>query len=215
MSLFELVTWTHVIAGTIGLITGLIGMISAKGKKLHRSSGKIFFFAMLMVFISSVYMSIVKNNIFLLLIGFFSIYLTSTGYRILSLKQLSVKPIKPKPVDYLLGIVGILAGCSMYCLSVLYFSKGSMFGIVLLLFGTVALSLGYIDLKMFKKPPSKKTFWLSSHALRMGGAFTATVTAFTVVNIQIQQQWILWILPSIIIIPLTRQMLKRFLSPIK
>lgn len=214
-SIFTIILWLHIAAGSTGLIAGLVSMLSTKGKKIHLLWGKIFFYAMVFVFITSVYMSIVKSNIFLLLIGFFSIYLAATGYRILSLKKLASSGGKPAAIDYLLGYTGIIAGFCMYGLSVFYFMAGNLFGIVLLVFGTVALSLGYKDLKNFSTPPLKKTFWLSGHAIRMGGAFTATVTAFIVVNFQIQQQWILWILPTIVIIPFTRRTLNQFLKGAK
>ena len=85
-SLFSCILIVHIAGGTIGLVTGLIGMISPKGKKLHRGAGKIFFLAMALIFVSSIYMSVVKQNWFLFFIGFFSFYLAATGYRILALK---------------------------------------------------------------------------------------------------------------------------------
>ena len=62
------------------------------------------------VFVTSIYMSIVKDNIFLLLVGFFSFYLASTGYRILYLKKLGLQPIAPQAVDYLIGLLVLWPG---------------------------------------------------------------------------------------------------------
>ncbi|MEI6264410.1 MAG: DUF2306 domain-containing protein [Sphingobacteriia bacterium] len=213
ISFFNVVTAVHITAGSLGLITGIISMSTTKGMKSHKKAGKIFFYAMVMIFLSSIYMSIVKNNIFLLLIGFFSIYLASTGYRILSLKKIGDHAANATAVDYLLGFTGIIAGISMAVLAIYYFSKGSNFGIVLLVFAIVSFGFGFQDLYKFKKPPTKKTHWINGHALRMGGAFTATVTAFIVVNFNINQQWILWILPTLIIIPITRKMVANFIQP--
>jgi uncharacterized membrane protein len=213
ISFFNLVTGVHIAAGSVGLITGIISMSTAKGREGHKKAGKIFFYAMVMIFLSSIYMSIVKNNIFLLLIGFFSIYLASTGYRILSLKKIGEHAAKATAIDYLLGLTGIIAGLAMAALAIIYFSEGSNFGIVLLVFAIVSFGFGFQDLYKFKKPPTKKTHWINGHALRMGGAFTATVTAFVVVNFNINQQWILWILPTLIIIPITRKMVANFIQP--
>ncbi len=213
ISLFNFATGLHVASGTVGLITGIISMSTTKGMKSHKKAGKIFYYAMVLIFISSVYMSIVKNNIFLLLIGFFSIYLASTGYRILSLKKIGENASKASAIDYLLGLTGMIAGIAMAALAIFYFSKGSNFGIVLLVFAIVSFGFGFQDLYKFKKPPTKKTHWINGHALRMGGAFTATVTAFIVVNFNINQQWILWILPTLIIIPITRKMVANFIQP--
>jgi len=213
ISLFIVITGVHIASGTVGLITGIISMSTTKGMRVHRKAGKIFYYAMVMIFLSSLYMSIVKNNIFLLLIGFFSIYLASTGYRILWHKKITPNKTKISPLDYLLCFTGMLAGIAMLALSIYYFLNGSNFGIVLLTFGIVSFGFGFQDFYKLKNTPKEKTHWINGHALRMGGAFTATVTAFIVVNISISQQWILWILPTLVIVPIARKMAYNFTQP--
>jgi hypothetical protein len=167
------------------------------------------------VFVTSIYMSIAKDNIFLLLVGFFSFYLASTGYRILYLKKLGLQPIAPQAVDYLIGFTGIVAGICMLSFAGYLFLHHNQFGIVIFSFGCLAFWLGFKDLRKFKVRPTEKTHWILSHGMRMAGAYTATITAFVVVNVQVQQQWILWLLPGIIVIPLAQRTVNRFIKPMQ
>ncbi len=210
-SLFTSILIVHIASGTVGLVTGLIGMISPKDKKIHRVAGKIFFWAMALIFVSSVYMSIVKQNWFLFFIGFFSFYLAATGYRILALKKLETGKVRPALVDYVLSFSGIIAGIGLLIISGLLIKKG-MFAIVPALFGTLSFAFGYTDIRKFYITKSTRYNWLVAHAGRMAGAFTATVTAFVVVNIQIQNSWIFWILPTLIIIPIGQRQVKKIQS---
>lgn len=205
----------HIISGSLGLISGTVAMLVKKAGKLHKRAGRVFFYAMLGVFVSSIYMSIVKDNVFLLLVGFFSLYLVSTGYRILYLKKLGLQPIAPKAIDWLIGLTGMVAGTCMLAYAVFLFYHKSQFGIVIFSFGCLAFWLGFKDMRKFWVRPTEKTHWINSHGMRMAGAYTATITAFVVVNIQIQQQWILWLLPALVVIPLAQRTVNRFINPVQ
>jgi uncharacterized membrane protein len=209
-SIFNIVLILHIISGTIGLLGGTIAMVLKKTGKLHKTIGKTFFYAMVGVFVTSVYMSIAKNNLFLLMVGFFSFYSAATGYRILYLKKLGQVKIAPKLLDYVIGFTGLLAGVAMLVITVLVFIKGNMFGTVTLTFGAISTFMGFKDLAKFKYPPTQKLHWLESHGMRMAGAYTATVTAFVVVNIDSPYQWVFWILPTFIIIPIAKRIVNRY-----
>jgi uncharacterized membrane protein len=205
MTLFKIFLFAHIASGGMALITGLISMTAVKGGRTHRLAGKIFFWAMAGVFITSVYMSLVKSNWFLLCVGFFSFYLTSSGYLVLKAK--AAKNIDTvKPMYWLVCLFGFVAGITMLGLSVNMFSKGYMFGTVPLVFGLLSSGQSFL----ITTDGKLKQVWLKSHALRMAGAFVATLTAFIVVNIQIEQQWILWLLPTVLVIPATRRMIAKF-----
>ena len=92
------------------------------------------------------------------------------------------------------------------------FISQSMFGTVPLIFGLISSGLSFLDYRVLANMVETKQVWLKSHALRMAGAFVATLTAFIVVNIQIEQQWILWLLPTVLVIPTTRKMIDKFQS---
>jgi hypothetical protein len=209
-SIFSSLLVLHILSGSVGLITGTIAMASNKSGKVHRLAGKLFFYAMLGIFVTSIYMSIAHSNLFLLLIGFFSFYLAATGYRILFLKMLHFKKIQPTSLDYGLAVTGLLAGVALLILSISLLFKANMFGIVTLCFGCLSAWFGHSDWAKFKHPSANKKHWISSHGMRMAGAYTATITAFVVVNIQIAQGWILWLLPAVIVIPIAQKIVKNF-----
>lgn len=209
--IFSILLVLHIISGSIGLVSGTVAMVSHKSGKIHRFSGKFFFYAMAGIFFTSIYMSIAHNNLFLLLIGFFSFYLAATGYRILYLKTLHFKKIQPQLLDHCIAGTGLFASVALLFLSAWLLLKANMFGIVTLTFGCLSGWFGYSDLIKFKHPPTNKKHWLISHGMRMAGAYTATITAFVVVNVHIAHDWILWLLPAVIVIPIAKRVVNKFI----
>ena len=200
MKLFLLITLIiHIAAGFLALVTGFISMLNSKGGKRHRLTGKIFFGSMTGVFISATVIALVKNETFLLMVGFFSYYLACSGYRILHLKKLHLKQ-KPAPLDWFISLTGALAGAALIWFSYYWFRNRGAWGFVPFTFGSFCLISGITDLKSFFVPPSNKLHWLTTHGARMGGSFAATLTAFIVTNVQIGSlTWILWILPGALV----------------
>jgi uncharacterized membrane protein len=81
--------WIHIAGGTLALITGLGAMFSKKGSDPHRKFGKVYFWSMTAVFVGALIVAIGHNRMFLLMVAFFSYYMTVRGYRMLYLKGLS------------------------------------------------------------------------------------------------------------------------------
>ena len=208
-TIYNFVLYVHIISGFLGLLCGTIAIMKTNFIKTHKKAGKIFFYAMVFIFITSTIMCFLKTNVFLLLVGFFSFYLACTGYRALQLKAIYKNNLKPQFIDYAISITGILAGISIYILAYFLFIQGSNFGFVCVMLGSVSLFLGILDIRKFYIIITDKFFWMRAHAIRMAGAYAATVTAFIVVNVQINQGWTLWILPSFIIIPIAFRIINR------
>ena len=204
----------HIISGFIALVTGFISMLTTKGGKRHRFSGKIFFSAMTGVFISATFISIGKHLPFLLMVGFFSYYLACAGYRRLHLKKLHLQQ-KPLLIDWVVSLTGIIAGLALVIFSVTWFRDKGAWGIVPLSFGSFCFLTGIQDLSSFFYPPKDKYHWIVSHGVRMGASFAATFTAFIVVNINIggEYNWILWVLPGVLIAIWISRAIKSFLKP--
>lgn len=202
----------HVISGTVALGTGFLSMFNRKGGKTHSITGRVFFWAMTSVFITAISISIIKNLQFLFLVGFFSYYLTCSGYRSIYLKKLHLKQ-KAGWVDWLIGYAGLLFGVGLLIFSFIGFvNHGRLFSIVPAVFGGISVFFAYRDILQFYIRPKEKTHWIVSHGMKMSGAFTAAITAFIVVNIQIQQQWILWILPAAVIPTATSIYIRKLLK---
>lgn len=189
----------HIISGFLALITGFLSMINRKGGNRHRLTGKLFFAGMTGVFVTSTAISLIKNNPFLLMVGFFSYYLACSGYRALYLKKLHLKQ-KPRWIDWLISGSGVVFGIGLMVFSIDWFITRGAWGTVPLLFGGFCLLNAVTDIRRFFVAPTDKQHWLVTHGSRMGGSFAATVTAFIVVNFSIGNfTWVLWVLPGVLI----------------
>ena len=202
----------HIVSGLLALITGFISMLNSKGGKRHRLTGKIFFWGITGVFISATIIAVAKSLAFLFMVGFFSYYLACSGYRSLHLKKLHLNQ-RPELLDWFISTVGILAGAGLIWFSYYWFRDRGAWGSVPFSFGLFCLLNGVRDIKSFFIPPKSKQHWITTHGARMGGSFAATLTAFTVVNVNIGNlTWILWILPGALVGIWITRILRKFKS---
>ena len=188
----------HIAGGTIALISGLFAMLTVKGSKNHRLAGKIYFWGMTAVFIGAVIVAIGHHKDFLLMVGFFSYYMTVRGYRILSLKKLD-QGQRPALLDWLIIAVSGVFIFALIVYGIWLVMKGNGMGIPAIVFGSIGSTLLISDVKNFITPPKEKMHWWFTHLGSMGGSYISATTAFVVVNIQPPQYgWVLWILPTIV-----------------
>jgi uncharacterized membrane protein len=179
--LFEIVKFTHISAGAISLLSGGIAMWLNKRSKAHRKAGLIYVAGMSTVFLTAIFMSVVTNNVFLFLIGFFSIQLVYTGWRSLYVGRRYSRKIPPQTPDFLLVVIpGLVNGVMIY-LGIKNLLKGNTFGSVLILFGVIGWSIAFNHIRKFYKAP-KGYNKLTDHLTGMGAGYIAAVTAFFVTN---------------------------------
>jgi len=82
----SLISLFHIYLGTVGLLAGVAAVSFAKGAKLHRIAGNIFFVSMLIVSAMGSYIAYTKTDIpfstalFTCLIGIFTFYLVATSW---------------------------------------------------------------------------------------------------------------------------------------
>jgi hypothetical protein len=193
----------HIIAGGIALLTGLGAILYRHKTKIHKRIGKIYFWCMSIIFVSAVFMSLVKINLFLLCIAFFSYYAALTAYRSLQLKKLHIGQ-KPEKLDWLIEFFfGLMhfafVGFALYLL----LNNNSSFGTISLVFGLIGLRSNYTTIKRLRGQITEKAYWLMAHVSGMIASYIATITAFTVNN----NQWIgmpnivAWLGPTILLVP--------------
>ena len=197
----------HVAAGVISLVTGLISILSLKGSKVHKKSGKIYFYSMTIVFVTAIIIASYRFNRFLFLIAFLSYYSVFTGVRKLRLKNLH-KNQKPKWYDWTAGIINGIANLFFIGLGIYYsiengfFSGGALLSVG---FGIGGLLISYVNLKPFIIKPNKSYHWYLSHIGIMFGGYIATSTAFLstlISKYEIMNPFLGFALPSIIGVPL-------------
>ncbi len=182
----------HIIFGGSALVLGLFSMSSRKGQKLHKKSGFYFFISMLVVAITAILLSLIKDSAFLFHIGIFSFYMNYSGWRAIRNKKLT-----PSTMDWIINIASLINTIFMI----------ASFQLVLIIFGVISLSLVFGQLKLFyfhyKEKEIPRMSWLVQHIGMMVGTYISTLTAFLVVNINfIEPNWVVWILPTVIFTPL-------------
>ena len=187
----------HILAGTIALLCAALAVSSEKGKRLHVLSGRTYFWCMATIFLTAIPMSIISNNIFLFLIAIFSFYLAFAGMRFARNRKGVATTL-----DWIAVSLMILSGLGMWILAAIYFSNTNTQYIVLLVFGFLAIALGYADFKSHKNKSAIGKERISRHLTNMMGGTIAVVTAVLVVNPPFEPEWVWWVLPTVMITPL-------------
>ncbi|MBN9383128.1 MAG: hypothetical protein J0H74_20390 [Chitinophagaceae bacterium] len=210
MELFlRIILILHIIGGFFALISGAIAMLTRKGGRIHRRNGKIYFVCMTVVFVSAVILSTAHHIPFLLMVGFFSYYMVVRGYRILYLKNLG-RGQRPAVLDW---TIVLLAGGFIICLlgwGIVHAIRGPGMGYVAIVFGGLGSSFLAGDVRKFLRPSTEKMHWWYTHIAGMCGGYIATVTAFVVVNVQMNPGWVPWLLPTAIGGPLIARTITKY-----
>lgn len=199
--------YIHIICGTIALICAALAIVVEKGKTTHIRVGRLYFRAMFGIFLTAIPMSVFTKNIFLFLIAIFSFYLAFAGRRFASNR----KGI-PTNIDWIAVSLMLTSGIGMLLLAALFFSQDNSQYIVLIVFGGLALALGYADLHTHKTQTAKGPQRISRHLTNMLGGTIAVITAMLVVNLPTDPAWVAWVLPTALITPIIFWWNKKTLS---
>ncbi len=194
----------HVIAGIGALIFGGTAIALKNNTPKHRIVGKIYFVCMTIIFVTGVYISLYKNNIFLFLIAVFTYYAICVAYRALKLKQLNISQ-KPELIDWVIEVIAGIAFLGLVVFAVYYYIKNnSMETLIPFVFGTMGIYGVYKNTVRLLTPPKETLVWLKVHIGNMCGSYIGAITAF-IVN---QSEYIplpsvvLWLGPTVIIMPI-------------
>ena len=141
-------------------------------------------------------MSVIKNNLFLFLIAIFSFYLAFAGMRFARNREGVATTF-----DWIAVALMILSGLGMWILAAIYFSSNNSQYIVLVIFGFLAMALGYIDLRSYRDETATRKERISRHLTNMLGGTIAVVTAVLVVNPPFEPEWVWWVFPTVAITP--------------
>ena len=197
----------HIVAGTISLFAAAFSLLSEKGKRVHILSGRAYFWGMAIIFLTAIPMSIISSNIFLFLIAIFAFYLAFAGMRFARNRKGIATTL-----DWIAVSLTILSGLGMLILSAIFFSNDDSQYIVLLVFGFLAITLGYADFKSYKNNTATGKERISRHLSNMMGGTIAVITAVVVVNPPFEPEWVWWVLPTALITPVIFWWNKKTLS---
>lgn len=192
--------WTHIAAGVVALVAGGVALATEKGGRIHRRTGRVYVAAMGVVVATVVPLFAVEQSFsrtFLLLIAVFSGYFAFSGYRALSQKRPSDEP---EVADWTGAVVVAAASLVLGAWGVVVVAGGDSFGVVMVVFGAIGVFVGGSDLRTFRA--DEQPSWLVNHLSRMVGAYIATVTAVSVVNLEAAPAIVAWLWPTAVGVPL-------------
>lgn len=192
----------HVGFGVVALLAGLGAMVTAKGGRIHRRCGRVFFWSMVVVALGAVQLSYEIHSLFLFLDTIFTFYLALSGYRALSRKD----PLRGQRANWLdwsaatillaggLGLIGV----ALFSDAERLLATGGGTPRVSFGYGTCGVLFAVHDLHEFARPPAGKYHWWLSHMARMLGAYLAAVTAVSIVNLPTESIPVRWFGPILV-----------------
>lgn len=198
---------THVSAGFTALVVAPVAMLTRKGSGVHKRWGRVYFWAMAVIFVTALALLLFRPNVFLFFISVLSFYGAFSGVRSLGRKN-PAKGQGPKRLDYAAAGAATLAGGSFIVWGLLpltglvtnefpaaFSALGIVFGVAL---GRDALA----DLRSFRRPDPDPRWWWTYHLERMVGSYLAAVTAFLVQNVGPLVPdafvWAVWAAPGVL-----------------
>ncbi|MEZ4755538.1 MAG: hypothetical protein R2817_01785 [Flavobacteriales bacterium] len=202
----------HQLAGILAFVVAPLAMAAAKGSQAHRRWGKLFFYSMLVVCLTAILAGIVRPNPLMALVAIFSFHLAASGYRSLALKKLHEGQRMAKWDFILHGTAAVVnLGILLWGTLNLAFGRADDAGIIFTAFGILGLFLVWRNVHQFYKRSVDKREWVYMHMSGSIGAYIATVSAFSAVNLNfIKPMWLQWLWPTIIGVPLLLWWMRRY-----
>ncbi|MDW5288307.1 hypothetical protein [Formosa sp. PL04] len=191
----KILIYIHAFFGGLGLITGIGSIIVKKGSVLHKKMGKLFSIGMVTSSLISIPISWMPNheNLFLFLIGLFTIYLVIAGNRALTFKTRE----KADPIDRIISGSMLFFSAAMILIGFYGVINSISMSILYLFFGGFGLLLSIQDFRFYNTLSRPKNAWLISHIGKMIGALIASVTAFIIAGLSFTNI-IAWTLPTVL-----------------
>ncbi len=196
--------YLHIASGYLALAIGSIILLRKKGNGQHKKMGIVFYLAMNAVVVSALILSLLKWNLFLLHVAIFVAYQNIAGRR-----SITDKTLNPRTIDYIILLSAALNA---------FFMFKSLNG-VLIVFGSISSFLVINDLRIYynlrKENPLPKMTWLRRHIGMTMGAYIGAFTAFLTVNVHfVRPEWIVWIGPTVLFVPLMAYLTNKYTKSI-
>jgi hypothetical protein len=169
----------HVLTGLTALVAGAVALYALKGATLHRRSGIVFVYAMLLMSSTGALMSVVPLNVGNVMAGVLTFYLVLTALLAVRRPSLEFGRIDAAA---LLTVLTVGLGAVTLGVAAIRSATGKMHGIpphVYFMFGTVALLGAFGDLRVMRGWRTGGGFRIKRHLWRMCFAlFIATASFF-------------------------------------
>lgn len=197
----------HVAAGVTALVLAPVAMATRKGGAAHRRWGRVYFWAMAVIFFTALGLLAFRSNVFLFIISVLSFYGAFSGTRVLSRKRPQAGQ-GPTGLDWSGAWLALTAGVGFVTWGALTLlgwwesAAPTAFSFLGVGFGVFLGRDAWSDLHSFTRPSEDKNWWWFYHMERMTGSYIAAVTAFMVQTVGPRLpeglEWTVWVAPALV-----------------
>gem|GEM_PF-197372 len=171
LMLHQINIYTHIIAGSLALVIGLIPFFTKKGSSIHQRYGRYFLYLMgVTILTATLGVLFFRSRPFLTIVTLQSAYMSFAGYRILKTKTKG-----PERIDLIATLFLVtMAGRFLFLIG----TRGAVWhqSVVVYLLGFLFAVAAYDILRHFK--PQLAKYWLLEHIFKMTSAYIALFSAF-------------------------------------
>ena len=205
----------HVFSGAVGLLSGVISMITRKGSKLHRRSGNLFFISMACMSIGGMLTGHIRGNIAGVLVASLALYSVATAKLTLERNENEIGRSEYVALFYILvAIVTIFVMALGLEREVIVVKDATPTGNYI--FTVIALIFASGDIRLILRRGISGVQRIARHIWRMCFTFFFSALSFFLGQPQVFPEWILstplLYLPEVLIIFLTIFWLYKVLS---
>ena len=173
----RLIYVVHIVAGSLGLLSGYTALYSAKGAALHRKSGMVFVYAMLTMAVAGTTISAIRNVAPLINIpaGLLTSYLVIT-----SLITVRPLPFGARSLSVTLMLLALAVGLTDLTFAAKTFvgPTARWTGIPLLMFASVGILGSAGDFRVLRAGPLRGSARIARHLWRMSFALFIAALSF-------------------------------------
>ena len=171
----------HIGCGFLLVAIGLIPILSRKGSRLHRWSGRAFVILMSVLLAAAWLMTALHFNAYFLALTATATMTLFSGFRVLGRKRPDVDPRqRAKPLDW--AVTLSLIGIGVWILVLVFTGRTGNKAAVSAALVYAALTYGGWDLWRFMRPtawPFSANLWTYEHLVKMLSAYGAVISAFS------------------------------------
>ncbi|RZJ81539.1 MAG: hypothetical protein EON88_30960 [Brevundimonas sp.] len=181
MSIYPLLLGVHIVAGLGAVLIGIAPVLTRKGSRLHRLTGRAFAVLMAVLLAAAWAMTAIRMNAYLLALSASATLTLFSGLRVLGRKRPDLRRSdRATTLDW--SVTVALASVGAMVLGLLLTGRGSGPSAVAVALVYATFSMGGWDLWRFARPtdwPFSPELWRYEHLWKMLGAYSAVLSAFS------------------------------------
>lgn len=181
MSAFTTLLIFHVSTGFCAVAVGLAPILTRKGSRWHRLTGRAFVALMILLLACAWAMTALKPDPYFLGLSATASLTLFSGLRVLGRQRPDLRQgDRARPLDWIVTLAA--AGIGLLMVSMAILGRGDAPPQILIALAYGVLSLGGWDLWRFSRPldwPFSPQLWLYEHLWKMLGAYSAVLSAFS------------------------------------